>query len=184
MAAIGLGVNAAPAAAQVGDLARKYRDLHRQAPISGRDLLVRSLPTQIVRIADQMRNKKIGRGECTDFVIEVLKQAGAKPGDFGDYRNYVWGVKRIKRLGKGPHNWAAPGNIIQFEDCYFKMTESNGSWRDFNMPHHTAIVVKCTGSVVTILHQNAPLGGPVREDVLDLASKQRGAYKIWVPVPK
>src|SRR5262249_35410495 len=50
------------------------------------------LPGRIVNFADAMKGKRIGpRGECTDLVKAALDDAGAKPGDFTDPKNYIWG---------------------------------------------------------------------------------------------
>jgi hypothetical protein len=126
-----------------------------------------TMPARVVQFAGGMAKHKIkvGRGECTDLVDAALKSAMAKPGN-----NYVWGT--LKRR-------PAMGDIIQFEGCYF---EAPGKTRWFTMEHHTAIVESASGSVVTLLHQNAGGDGATRRDTLDLSWLKRGSYKIYAPV--
>jgi hypothetical protein len=124
-------------------------------------------------------------GQCTDLVNAALDDAGAKPGDFTDPKNSIWGKLEPRRLGRAGETGAryviAYGDVIQFEDCVFRKPDGSYYW---NMPHHSAIVKRADGSLVTLLHQNAPLGAPVREETLNLGWLTTGTYKVYTPVPK
>ena len=123
--------------------------------------------------ATSMMGQRIGAGECTDLVKMHLVQSGARAGDFRAHRNYKWGA-----IVTGP---TKPGDVIQFEFCKFKWTSGN-SWGEINMDHHTAIISSRSGSVLQLIHQNAPTGGPVTVQTLDLAWKVGGRFTIWRPV--
>ena len=131
-----------------------------------------TVPNNGVAWALSQRGKRIGRGECTDLVVQHLAISGGRPGDFRSYRNYIWGA-----LPSGIRT----GDIIQFEECKFRYTTPT-SWYEQYMPHHTAIIVGANGSTLQILHQNAPIGGPVKLETLDLSKKTQGTYTIWRPV--
>jgi hypothetical protein len=119
-----------------------------------------------------MRGKFIGDGGCTRLADMHLAVSGAVPADFRDYRNTIWGAV--------PNGWA-PGDVLQFEHCYFYWNNGS-SWGDMAADHHTAIIVSLRGNVVELVHQNAPLGGPVAVTTLDLNTKQRGTIRGWRPV--
>jgi hypothetical protein len=157
------------------------------------------LPSRIVNYAEGRKGKKVdaaGRtlegnadvpAECTDLVKAALDQAGAKPGDFTDPNNYVWGKLEPRRLSRpgttGARYVITYGDIIQFESCVFRKPDGSYTWT-MGTPHHTAIVKSVNSSVVTLLHQNAPRGGPVREETLDLGWVTTGTYKVYTPIPK
>src|SRR5262249_49543365 len=73
------------------------------------------LPSKIVNYAEARKGKKVDaagrtlegnadvRAECTDLVKAALDQAGAKPGDFTDPNNYVWGKLEPRRLSRLSH---------------------------------------------------------------------------------
>lgn len=132
-----------------------------------------TVPSSGLGWALSQRGKRIGRGECTDLVSQHLNVSYARQGDFRVYRRYVWGAI--------PTNGIRPGDIIQFERCKFRYTFPN-SWYEIVMDHHTAIIVGANGSKLQILHQNAPIGGPVKLEALDLSKKTQGTYVIWRPV--
>jgi hypothetical protein len=119
-----------------------------------------------------MKGKVVGGGGCTDLVTMHLAYSEAVPANFSDQKNFIWGAV--------PNGWV-PGDVLQFEDCYFKWTNGN-EWGDFDFPHHSAVIVSIKGSVVELIHQNAPIGGPVVVTKLDLKWKQRGTIKGWRPV--
>ncbi len=120
-----------------------------------------SLGSKIAKYGRDNVGNRIGGGECSDFVIAALASAGAKPGDFREYRNYVWGTRV-------PDNAAIlPGDIIQFEHCHFYWNTGN-SWGKSDMDHHTAIIESANGKALVLLHQNAPEGSAVVRKNLDL----------------
>ncbi len=96
-----------------------------------------------------MRGQRIGNGECTELAKMHLMYSRALPGNFSDYRNYIWGGMST--------NGYRPGDILQFEYCKFSWKTST-SWGEITMDHHTAIVVSANGSKLQILQQNAPFG--------------------------
>ena len=132
-----------------------------------------TVPSNGVAWALSQRGKRIGRGECTDLVVQHLALSAGRPGDFRVYRSYIWGAI--------PTNGIRQGDIIQFEECKFRYTTPT-SWYEQYMPHHSAIIVGANGSTLHILHQNAPIGGPVKLETLDLSKKTQGTYVIWRPV--
>jgi hypothetical protein len=133
--------------------------------------------------------KKVGHGECSEFVSQVLVDTKGEPlvlrpknaAEKLKEKNLgyklpdqisIWGNKHLRLVNRSkpspPPTYKA-GQILQFENCYFEKKRANGSLeRNWDFPHHTAIIKSADGSVVTILHQNAPLGSPVHEDTLDL----------------
>jgi hypothetical protein len=124
-----------------------------------------------------MRGKVVGDGECAALAVMHLAVSGAIPGDFSDPKNYIWGA-----VSGG---WA-PGDVLQFEDCYFEWKEGNRT-RKVTMSHHTAIVVSIENKVVTLLHQNGPTasgpdGGPVVMEKVDFKGQRRGTIKGYCPV--
>ncbi len=143
-----------------------YNDLRCLAVIS-------ASPNAGLNWAMSMRGQRIGNGECTELAKMHLMYSRALPGNFSDYRNYIWGGMST--------NGYRPGDILQFEYCKFSWKTST-SWGEITMDHHTAIVVSANGSKLQILQQNAPFGGPVRLDTLDLSTKTQGRITVWRPV--
>ena len=154
------------------------------------------LDQQIVNTAQGFMGKRVGSGQCTDFVSEVLRLSNAKGITYEKWTvvvnkkvtkidSYGWG-KRYVQLGKNrPPLRPKAGNIMQFESCHFEYRNAN-SWGsyDYGIPHHTAIVKSVNGSVVTLLHQNAPVGGPVVEATIDLSWLKSGHYKFYEAIPQ
>jgi hypothetical protein len=140
--------------------------------------------TKVVEYAVKNFGKRIGRGECTDLVNAALRYANAqelqkrpksnvekfleeKQGFMYPDEAYIWGIG-ARSLGKGPNRSKRTydaGQILQFEYCYFEKPDKTRNW---DMWHHTAIVKSANGTMVTLLHQNAPKGAPVSEGTLDL----------------
>jgi hypothetical protein len=142
-----------------------------------------------VAAAKRHLGKKLGGGGCSEFVNQVLVDTKGQPLVLRPKRvdeklkeknlGYrlpdqisIWGQKDIRLVNRSkpspPPTYKA-GQILQFENCRFEKKRADGSLeRDWEFPHHTAIIESADGSVVTILHQNAPLGSPVHEDTLDL----------------
>ena len=155
-----------------------------------------TLEQKIVTNAQTKLNKKIGDGQCTAFVSDVLKETGAQPmtkvtkqvvenGAVKKIESYSWGKHRVS-LGKNAKPvMPQPGNIIQFESCVIK--NANSSW-NLGFPHHTSIVKSADGRKVTVLHQNMEGGdvskSKVREDTIDLAGVVSGRYYIYAVVPQ
>src|SRR5262245_52966334 len=148
-----------------------------RVPRPGPGLDVVDHEKMIVNFAVKNLGNKIGGGECTDLVNAALDYAGMKRGD-----NYSWGTKirGVRRIYK-------PGYIIQFENCHFAKPDGTKTW---TMPHHTSIVKSANGSYVTLLHQNAPKGGPGTEISLDLAwltpnaDGKSSSIQLYAPVKK
>jgi len=134
----------------------------------------------VVKYALSKKGQRIGPlGECTDLVNAALAAAGAKqiviekatPAQLKlgyPEEIYVWG-ERVVGL-KGTKKSYKPGDILQFENCKFVKPDKTAWW---TMGHHTAIVKSANGSEVTLIHQNAPKGGPVTELTIDLSWVQK-----------
>jgi hypothetical protein len=184
----------------------------KAAPFPGIEIPVdpHSLRGKIIAYGESHMGKRIGGGECTDFVNAALAAAGAKQIDIektpaslvkAGYpaQTYVWGraepivpkqeeILGVPVLPKGlPDLNRLAGAILQFEDCTFKKPDGTQTW---SMPHHSAIVKSAHGTVVTLLQQNAPTGGPVSETTLDLKWLQKATdgktavLKAYYPVEK
>jgi hypothetical protein len=124
-----------------------------------------------------MKGKVVGDGECAALAVMHLAVSGAVPGDFSDPKNYIWGAV--------PTGWV-PGDVLQFEDCYFEWKEGNRT-RKVTFPHHTAIIVSIKDSVVELIHQNGPTasgpsGGPVVVEKVDFKGQRQGTIKGFRPV--
>jgi len=144
---------------------------------------------KFVAAAERYRGQKIDGGECSEFVNKVLADMKGqqlvlrpkRPDEKLKEKNLgyklpdqisIWGDKPIRLVSRSkplPRPSYQVGQILQFENCYFEKKPADGSLeRNWDFPHHTAIIKSANGSVVTMLHQNAPLGSPVHEDTLDL----------------
>jgi hypothetical protein len=113
----------------------------------------------------------IGDGECTHLVEAALKNAGAKPGDFHDQNNYVWG--QVETVGTMQR-----GDIIQLSNARF--TGPNGAFFDF--PKHTAIIVAKSGNQVTVMEQNVNGQRFVHRDTYDFSWPHTGSYVVYRPL--
>ena len=144
-------------------------------------LLISSLPTafaaepedeikrrgKVLQFAQAVVGKQVGTGECWDLGANALRYAGARPAN-----GYNFG-KAIS-LPK-------PGFIIQFNNARF---ESNGSWNQMGSPHHTAVIERVNGNVITILQQNVNGVRKVSRATLDLSTKVSGSYTFYRPMAK
>lgn len=111
--------------------------------------------------------QKIERGNCWDLAYQALNYAGARL-PYG-FENYEFG-REISR------SQLAPGNLISFREVQIQYP--NGYWMSFS-PVHVAIVKQVNGNQVTVIHQNAPYGSPVREDVIDLGYVTSGTVRYF-----
>jgi hypothetical protein len=154
-----------------------------------------TLEQKIVARAQQKLNKRIGDGQCTSFVSEVLAEVNAQPvaptksvvvenGKVKKIDSYAWGTQIISLGKRRPPVSPKPGNILQFENCV--INNGYSTWT-LGSPHHTSIVVRAEGRKVTVLHQNMEgdlSKSHVREDTFDLAGLKSGSYRVYAAVPK
>jgi hypothetical protein len=134
------------------------------------------LNAKVLSYAQSVIGQRILRGECTDLIAEALRLAGAKGGsNFSQPGFYVWGQAVSLSSAKA-------GDIIQFSpNAKFVMPNS---WTQMGPSGHTAIIESINGNVVTLLEQNAPIGGPVRRSTLDLSKIEAGgSFQIFRPIP-
>jgi hypothetical protein len=129
------------------------------------------LNQKVLAFAKSHKNKQVGDGECWTLAREALVAAGARvPG--------VNGVDVLDFGQKlGPKERVLPGDIVQFKDARF---EKRGlSW---NMPHHTAIVLKKSAGKFILLNQN--VGGKRKVIETDLSGMvlKAGEMTVWRPV--
>jgi hypothetical protein len=125
----------------------------------------------IVELADARMGKRIGTGQCWDFVAEVLEKAGAK-----------WDHKL--RFGREVDPKREPvhlGDIIQFEGVEVLYVTATSKRRE-SFGHHTAIIhdVKAKGEY-TLAHQNVGKGKFVQLSDIALANVTKGRYRIYRP---
>lgn len=121
----------------------------------------------VLQFAQSRMGQKIDYGNCWDLVYQALNYAGARL-PFG-FENYEFG-REISR------SQLVPGNMISFREV--RIQYPNGYWMSFS-PVHVAVVKQINGNVVTVIHQNAPYGSPVREDVIDLGYVTSGAIRYF-----
>lgn len=160
-AATASGGSMVESALKLNSLNRRIYLALRRAPAVNRS---------VVSYAMSKKGQKIGNGQCTELVTAALNSANARPGNFGDYRNYVWGERRPTGA------IIRPGDIIQFEECKFVTTTTNANGTSTStqvMDHHTAIVRYSTQGTVLLLHQNLD-GSPVVQTVLNLNNMTQG----------
>jgi len=139
-----------------------------------------TLGDKLVAFALSQQGQQVGSGECFDLAMQGLTKAGARSaymyGDVTPDADYVWG--RPVRLAD-----AQPGDVLQFRNfrvvkhiitttqlpdgrLYRTQTEAMEE-RD----HHTAIVERSEGNVLSILEQNVDPGGRVvQRNRIDVAS--------------
>lgn len=114
--------------------------------------------------------KKVDRGECWDLAAAALNHAGAKwspPFNFGTKYDYKKEVIQA-------------GDIIQFERVTISIP--NG---EYNIPHHTAVVVKAYGSLkCQIAHQNVDGKKTVQLLDLDFSQVKKGKIQFYHPIGK
>jgi hypothetical protein len=114
--------------------------------------------------------KKVDRGECWDLAAAALNYAEAKwspPFNFGT--KYDYKKEAIQA-----------GDIIQFERVTISIP--NG---EYNVPHHTAIVVKSYGGLkCQIAHQNVDGKKTVQLLDLDFSQVKKGKIQFYHPVGK
>lgn len=97
---------------------------------------------RVVDFARQRMGSMVGIGECWNLAEEALKSAGAKtsndimgPKNVTANANYKWGTL-IQFMS------LEEGDIIQFRNYKYTLTNDDGSWETQERPHHTAIVAK------------------------------------------
>jgi hypothetical protein len=128
----------------------------------------------VLKYAVDHLGQRLGRGECTDLVTGALAYANARPGDFTNQDgHYVWGQKI-----SGPPQ---PGDIIQLVNVKlsFKTPNSWGSWTTGTQ--HSAIIESVErGTLLHVIHQNSPTGGPVVRGDIDLGwTLEQGDYAFF-----
>lgn len=96
----------------------------------------------VVQFAQQQMGSQVGAGECWDLAEEALRNAGAKTS------NDIMGAKKV--TANADYKWGTPiklmsleeGDIIQFRNYKYTLTNDDGSWEEQERPHHTAVVAK------------------------------------------
>jgi hypothetical protein len=139
-----------------------------------------SVADQIVAYARQRLGQRVGNGECFTLADRALRNAGARSasdhGDVSPDADYIWGSSvNLSDL--------RPGDVVQFRGYRYDRTvdvnhsDGSGSTETHSeeRPHHTAIVQRVNGSVVTVLEQNAPAGSAVVTTTLYFGSSQTTA---------
>lgn len=136
-----------------------------------------SVADQIVAYARHRLAQRVGDGECYTLANRALGNAVARTAaDYGEVTpnaDYVWGSPvTLSDL--------RPGDVIQLRNYQYERTvdvnnpDGSGSTNTVlqERPHHTAIVQRVEGSVVTVLEQNAPDGSPVATTRLYFANSE------------
>jgi hypothetical protein len=172
------GLTAALVAVCLGRSHAQVKPPIKTMPKNAQDMVL-TRAEAVVKYALDKKGQRVGGGECTDLVHAALAYARAKPWEqvnstpaeiklgYPKYQ-YVWGQRVV--VLKGAKKTYMPGDILQFENCKFVKPDGTQWW---GMGHHTAIVKSANGSMVTLIHQNAPEGGPVTELTIDLSWVQK-----------
>lgn len=121
--------------------------------------------TNILQYAQSRMGQRIDRGECWDLVNQALIYANAKLPYGFDYYEFGREISQHQLV---------PGNLISFRDVQINYPNS---WQSF--PKHVAIVKEVFGTKVTVIHQNAPIGSAVRQEVIDLAYVRAGSVRYF-----
>ncbi len=122
----------------------------------------------VLDFAVKAKGTKIGDGECWTLADIALSRAGAAHPDV-----YVFG--RRLRADEAPRG----GDIIQFESV--RLERGGGAFQSF--PHHTAVVSRARGRVVSLLHQNWGAPGRIVSTLdINLNHHKGGSLVIYRPV--
>ena len=126
-----------------------------------------SVNKKIVSFCEKNVGKKVGTGECWDLAKASLDFAGATWTPPYGYGKVVL-----------PSDNVVPGDIIQFEKV--KIVYPDKSWKE--LPHHTAVIYKVTGSGKYIIaEQNSNNKRFVVLSEIDLNYIKKGKFTIYHP---
>ncbi|HBH24940.1 MAG TPA: hypothetical protein DDY13_16165 [Cytophagales bacterium] len=134
---------------------------------------------KIVEYIDQVKGKKVDRGECWDLAAGALAYAGGYLDRSNARKLYIFGEKINPKKDQ-----VYPGDIIQFENITLEYEEGNTIYTE-TMSHHTAIVYEVHGDgLFSIAHQNtSEFGKKVGISDLNLNHIQKGKYIFYRPIP-
>jgi hypothetical protein len=120
----------------------------------------------------------VGNGECWTLCHRSFVESGAQ----GAVK-YVFGteIARGKTGSQDVFVRARIGDVIQFDATRFSV---GAGWFQAGAPNHTAIIESISGSVVTVLEQNVPLGGAVQRTTYDFSKVIGGIYVVYRAYPK
>lgn len=96
------------------------------------------------------RNFRVGRGECSDLVIQALQVAGGRSSFPSQHGSTVWGTPI-------PLASAEPGDILQMRNyrVVIRNIDNTGFIENRGHPHHSAIVIRNLGNgVLQVAEQN------------------------------
>jgi hypothetical protein len=112
-----------------------------------------ALGDRVVEFARSHLGEKVGSGDCSDLVRSALRDAGTRPGPWGE---------PVGCIGD-----ARPGDVLVFTDAVFRGRKKEGgriSFWSYRLADHIAIVEgtdKRKGAlIITILHQNVGYNEP------------------------
>ena len=122
----------------------------------------------ILQFASEHLGQQVGNGECWTLAAEAMAAAGAAPPKLYDFGDEV-ALDEI-----------VPGNILQFEEAYFRGVDY---YLQMGAPHHTAIVVSVDRSKVTLLNQNVNGSKVVMYSVINLLELKSGSITAYAAQP-
>lgn len=134
---------------------------------------VPTLNSEIIRVLEPYKGKKIDRGECWDVVKFALNKTGASwdgLNDFGQEYDYT-------------KSCVAPGDVIRFEKVELEWTNEKGVTYTETFYHHYAIVYGIDeNGVIKLIHQNTGQNGKkVGVTNLDLTTMKKGKLYFFRP---
>ena len=132
-----------------------------------------SINTQILKVVEACKGKKIDRGECWALAKYALDAVGAKWDSYLNYgKQYDWKKDCMQA-----------GDILQFEKVEFVYVSKEGKATE-SFYHHTAIVYSLKeDGVVELIHQNTgQFGKKVGVSSIDFKAMKKGTIKAYRPV--
>jgi hypothetical protein len=134
------------------------------------------LNRRVVGWARSWLGRRVGNGKCWTLADRALARAGAQRPGKGGMPLYAFGrpVPSGQRI--------LPGDVVQFERASFARRRPDGGISRRSIRHHTAIVYRVRGPVLTLLEQNVGGKRHVRLGrTIDLRDYQRGLVAVYRP---
>lgn len=133
---------------------------------------------QVISFASRNMGERVASGQCFDLADRALRAASARSAaDFGTVTpdaDYVWGTSVALADVRA-------GDIIQFRDYTYRLTNDDGSWEENERPHHTAIVASVgSNGVIDVYEQNVNGSMRVQRNRLYFANSAGGGRNVRV----
>jgi len=140
----------------------------------------RTLPRLNARVvcwAWTWHGEQVGNGECWTLADRALLVSGARRPGRGGLGLYEYG----RELAPGER--LLPGDVMQMEGAVFLAADDAGRRYRQRFGHHTAVVLRVSGTRLAVLHSNHDGDRRVRLGFIDLALRTEGGYHFFRPEP-